>query len=59
MSFSTAASYGMPPLMLADASVGSTPSVNPLAHPAKRFGFGLYAVILIGVAILYFWKGRK
>lgn len=59
MTVSMGAAYGMPPLSLQDATAGSSPATNPLNHPAKRFGFSAYALLLIAVAILYFWKGRK
>ncbi len=59
MTIATGASYGYPPLTMQDMSVGGGYQPHPLAHPAKLFGFSAYAVILIGVAALYFWKGRK
>ena len=58
MTVATGASYGYPPLSMQDMTAGQTVGLHPMAHPATKIGFGVYAVALLVVAGLYFWKGR-
>jgi hypothetical protein len=38
---------------------GATVGLPAVSHPAIKFGASTYAIILIAIAGLYFWKGKK
>jgi hypothetical protein len=44
---------------MADMAAGQATSLPAVHHPAVKMGFGVYALALLVVAGLYFWKGRK
>ncbi len=56
---STAASYGLPPIAMQDMAAGVGPATHPFDRPFFKGGFSIYAILLVGVAVLYFWRGRK
>ncbi len=58
MTIATGSAYGLPPMSMSDMGAGQSVAIHPTAHPAFKFGFVAYAVILLVVAGLYFWKGR-